>query len=123
MSERAIRFQNGCFEHRPQSDTQKEEEKQHVYVLEHLDRFLRYQTAHDRAYARAAAELAKRRKERAAQERGFVSQRRAEKAEKQRDEIHELKKTNLQLTIELKQIRILEKIDLASEPPKAKRAA
>ena len=114
MSERAVRCQNACFQHQPQTEAEKAESRQGVYVLADLDKFLRYQTTHDRAYARAAAELAKRRKERAAQERGFVSQQRAEKKQTQNDEIFELRKMNAQLTIELKQIRILEKIDRAS---------
>ena len=113
MSERAVRMQNACFEHHLQSDSEKSESLQKISVRDDLDKFLRYQTTHDRAYARAAAELQKRRKERAAQERGFVSQRRAEKKEKQQDELFEIRKTSAQLTVELKQITILEKIDRA----------
>jgi hypothetical protein len=92
-------------------------------VLKELDKFLRYQTTHDRAYARAAAELAKRRKERATQERGFVSQKRLEKKEKQHDELYEMRKMSAQLTVELRQIQIMEKIDRAGALPRAQKAA
>ena len=115
MSERAVRMQNACFEHHLQSDNEKTESLQKISVRDDLDTFLRYQSTHDRAYARAAAELQKRRKERAAQERGFVSQNRAEKKQAQQDELFEIRKTSAQLTIELKQITILEKIDRAGE--------
>jgi hypothetical protein len=63
MSERAVRCQNACFQHHPQTDDHKAESKQNISVREDLDKYLRYQTTHDRAYARAAAELAKRRVE------------------------------------------------------------
>ena len=113
MSERAVRMQNGCFTQQPQTDTLKAESMAYISVRDDLDKFLRYQTTHDRAYARAAAELAKRRKERAAEQRGFVSQQRAEKKQSQQDELFEIRKTSAQLTVELKQITILEKIDRA----------
>ena len=123
MSERSVRMQNACFIQQPQTEELKAESMGYISVRDDLDKFLRYQTTHDRAYARAAAELAKRRKERAAEERRFVSQKAAEKKQAQRDELHELRKTNLQLTIELKQITILERIDRAGAGKKLQKGA
>ena len=61
-----------------------------VAVRKDLDNYLRYQTCHDRAYQRAAAELAKRRKDRDLRERGFVRQQHAEAQEKRHEQVHEL---------------------------------
>jgi hypothetical protein len=98
MSERAVRLQNGCILAQPRPAHEPEEEDYaFVAVRTDLDLYIRYQTANDRAYARAAAELAKRRKERQLAERGFESQKRAaaeevrrEKRQIQRDERHKI---------------------------------
>ena len=97
MSERAVRLQNGCFLPQPRTEQEAAEGYVNVCVRSDLDLYIRYQTANDRAYARAAAELAKRRKERQLAARGFESQKRAEaeearreKRQTQRDERHEI---------------------------------
>src|ERR1700685_1962592 len=84
MSERSVRFQTACFQHRPATDEEKANDRQHVAVLKDLHLYLRYQAAHDRAYQRAAAELAERRKDRALERRGFESQKRAEAEQQDR---------------------------------------
>ena len=81
LSERSIRFQEACFLYQPQTPEQLANERQSVGVRVDLDVYVRYQAAHDRAYQRAANELAKRRKDRSLAERGSVSQKRAEAAE------------------------------------------
>ena len=78
LSERALRFQEGCFLVQPQSTEHAAANMDAVAVRKDLDNYLRYQTCHDRAYARAAAELAKRRNERRKAENGIASQKRAE---------------------------------------------
>ena len=86
MSERAVRFQSGCFIHKAQTPDQKlNDEQTATMMLNELDKLMRYQTMHDRAYDRAAAALAKHRKEKLAQERGFVSKEREQAAEARRE--------------------------------------
>ena len=82
MSERAVRFQSGCFSHTSRSEQQVADDEQTIQVqLKELEKFTRYQTTQDRAYERAAAALAKRKKQREMERRGFESQKRAEAAE------------------------------------------
>jgi hypothetical protein len=85
LSERALRCQEGCFLVQPRTPEEKENRQNGIAVRTDLEIYVRYQAAHDRAYARASAELMKRRKERQLAERGFVSQKRAEAAEERRD--------------------------------------
>jgi len=81
LSERAIRCQEGCFLVQPQSPEEKQERKDGIAVRTDLEMYMRYLACHDRAYARASAELARRRNERAKVENGFVSQQRREAQE------------------------------------------
>ena len=97
MSERAVRLQNACFLEEPQTAEEIAEGAARVAVRTDIDVYIRYQTANDRAYARAAAELAKRRKERKSNEVGFERQTRVqaeevrrEKRQTQRDERHQI---------------------------------
>ena len=89
LSERAVRFQDACFLFQPQTPEQQTNEKQSVGVMKDIHVYVRYQAAQDRAYQRAASELAKRRKDRLLAERGFESQKRARAEEKRRDERQE----------------------------------
>ena len=91
MSERAVRLQNACFLPQPISAEEHAEGFANVCVRSDLDLYVRYQAASDRAYARAAAELAKRRKERQLAERGFESQKRAA-AEEERKEKRQIQR-------------------------------
>jgi hypothetical protein len=95
MSERAVRLQDACFLEEPQTPEELVDRTARIAVRTDLDLYIRYQTANDRAFARASAELAKRRKERQANAVGFERQKRAaaeevrrEKRQAQRDERH-----------------------------------
>jgi hypothetical protein len=95
LSKRALTLQEACFLFQPQTEDQKARNRQAVAVMKDIYVYLRYQAHHDRAYQRAAAELAKRRKDRLSAAVGFESQKRAkaeekrrEKREIQRDELH-----------------------------------
>ncbi|HEX4748580.1 MAG TPA: hypothetical protein VH302_03475 [Bryobacteraceae bacterium] len=96
MSERAIRCQNGCFLVQPQSDEQKTRGKCGVGVRTDLDLHLRYQTAHDRAYSRAAADLHKHRERRRLAEIGFEREKRAQ-ADEIRKQNQERRRQNEEL--------------------------
>jgi anti-sigma factor RsiW len=102
-----VRFQEACFLYQPQTPEQKAQHRQNVCTLKDLHIYVRYQAAQDRAYQRAASELAKRRKDRALLERGFESQKRAaaeeerrETRQKQRDELHPWRVMTAQLKVE-----------------------
>jgi len=83
LSRRSLRLQDGCFA-ALETGTPEEQRAAH----KQLALFLRYQTAHDRTFTRYATELRKRRNERARAERGFVSQKYKEDAERRRQEMH-----------------------------------
>jgi len=130
LSERAIRFQEGCFLVQPQSPEEEAANRDGIAVRKDLDNYLRYQTCHDRAYARAAAELAKRRKERDLRERGFVRERRAEAQEKRREECHELvteersfKVAGAKSDAEFKEARLYATLAALTRPQNGKMAA
>ena len=109
MSERAVRLQNACF--RPQPRTEQEKEGYaNIAVRSDLDLYLRYQTTNDRAYARAAAELAKRRKERQLAERGFESQKRAaaEEGRREKRQIQRDVRHHTALAIDRERLKCLE---------------
>jgi hypothetical protein len=74
ISRRAVRLQEGCFSKNRNPPKLEKGTAAVTIAIDHLERYVRYQTAADRAYARAAAELAKHRKERLAAERGFDPQ-------------------------------------------------
>ncbi|HZT35257.1 MAG TPA: hypothetical protein VFA15_05015, partial [Nitrososphaera sp.] len=78
LSDRAVRCQEACFLVQPPTSEDKDERRNEIAVRADLEIYMRYLACHDRAYARAAAELAKRRKERAKADIGFVSQKRHE---------------------------------------------
>ena len=85
MSRRAVRCQDACFDVlTPDPGKKGETDKVSINHTE-IERWLRYQAHQDRSYARAAAELIKRRKERREEARGFESQKRAEAAEKRQE--------------------------------------
>jgi hypothetical protein len=91
MAERAVRFQDGCFLILPQSPEQEAARKDGIAVRNDIELHMRYQTSHDRAYQRAANDLAKRRAERRKAEIGFESQKRKEAEETRKAELHPLK--------------------------------
>ena len=83
LSNRAIGYQNACFTVQPTTEDNIQTRTRSVAVNAELDRFLRYLASSDRAYARAAAELARRKKARELEARGFESQKRAEAKQEQ----------------------------------------
>ena len=85
LSERASRFQEACFLVMPQTPDQIANVEAEIRVRPELERYTRYQAHHDRAYARASAELLKRKKERRLAATGFESQQRAARAAEIRD--------------------------------------
>ena len=106
-SERASRFQEGCFLVIAQTPEQLEDGEAEIRVRPELERYTRYQAHHDRAYARASAELLKRRKERRQIENGFESQKRAE-AQEQRREANENRKVERHKTAVASDQKMLE---------------
>ena len=87
LRERASRFQEACFVVMPRTPEQRANLEAEMAVRPELERYLRYQAHHDRAYQRASDELLKRRKERLKAEIGFESQKRAEAQERRRDAV------------------------------------
>ncbi len=87
-SDRAVRLQEACFLVQPRTDENIAKGQEGICVRADIDLYIRYQTAQDRAYQRAASELAKRRKERRQAEIGFASQKRAQAQEERRQEQH-----------------------------------
>jgi hypothetical protein len=88
QSERASRFQEACFLMVEQTCDQRTNGQAEMRVRPELERYLRYQSHHDRAYQRAANELLRRKKERRLAENGFESQKRAQAEEIRKAEIH-----------------------------------
>ena len=130
MSERSLRFQDACFQHRPFTGDQRANNRQTIAVLKDLNLYLRYQTHHDRAYQRAASELAKRRKDRAWERRGFESQKRAEaeqqdrqKRQNQRDKMFEVRHATAEVKLEHDRINLLKEFDGFGPPQSGKMAA
>jgi hypothetical protein len=113
LSNRARRYQDACFVVKPQSREQLARNEAEVAVRPELERYERYQAHHDRAYARAAAELLRRKKERRLQQNGFESQKRQEAQERRREnhenrvvELHRFAVADAELKIEGKKARI-----------------
>jgi hypothetical protein len=107
LSTRARRYQEACFVVKPQTPEQLARNEAEVAVRPELERYERYQAHHDRAYARAAAELLRRKKERRLQQNGFELSRRREADEKRRDnnegrliELHSFKVKSARLKYE-----------------------
>src|ERR1700751_1132383 len=88
LANRALRFQEQMIVVSEQTPEQKRSGDFTVQVRGDLDVHIRYHTAHDRAYQRAANQLIKQRNERLKAERGFVSQKRAEAEEARKAELH-----------------------------------
>ena len=106
LRERAARCQEACFVVMPQTAEQAKNDEAEVRVRPELERYLRYQSHHDRCYQRAAAELLKRQKERRVTEIGFVSQRAAE-AQETRCAAAETRKLEVHtMTMEIKKQRL-----------------
>src|SRR5581483_299071 len=88
LAKRALRMQNNCFTLAPKTPEQARNREIPVAVDSHLELYLRYHAAHDRAYQRASAELQKRKKARQLSEIGFASQNRRQARESRAAEKH-----------------------------------
>ena len=106
LSERAVRLQEACFLVQPLTPEDSANGKQGICVRVDIDVYIRYQAAHDRAYQRAANELAKRRKDRRQAEFGFVSQKRKEAAETRQAEKHSVHLATAQLRKQREEMRL-----------------
>jgi hypothetical protein len=112
LSNRARRYQDACFVVKPQTRDQLARNEAEVAVRPELERYERYQAHHDRAYARAAAELLRRKKERRLLQNGFESQKRHEAQERRREnhenrvvELHRFAVASAELDLEDKKHR------------------
>src|SRR5581483_11024126 len=113
LRQRATRFHESCFYVEEQTPEQNAGHKAAIRLNPELDKFIRYQAHYDRAYARASAELLKRKKERDLQQSRFESLKRAQAAENRREkkeardeERHHLAVAKAKLDIEGKQTRL-----------------
>ena len=148
ISNRAIGYQNACFTVQPATEENIQTGTRSVAVNHELDRHLRYLASSDRAYARAAAELAKRQKARRLAEIGFESQKRAaekheqekahreerekrqqaeekrrEQRQNQRNELHPMRVCTAQADFELKAYKVFDKNPNFTPPGVLKSAA
>jgi hypothetical protein len=113
LSERASRFQEACFLVMDRAPEQLENVEAEIRVRPELERYMRYQAHHDRAYQRASNELLRHRKERLKAEFGFELQKRAEREEQRRDrkedrdiEIHKIATATAQKRFELVEVKV-----------------
>ena len=88
LAKRALRLQNNCFALEPKTPEQLKSGEIPVGVDYHLEHYVRYHAAQDRAYQRASAELQKRKKARQLAEIGFASQKRLQAEELRKAEKH-----------------------------------
>jgi poly(A) polymerase Pap1 len=113
LRERATRFHESCFYVEDQNPEDKADNKAVIRVNPELDKFIRYQAHYDRCYARASAELLRRKKERDLQQIRFESlkrqqaeETRREKREGRHEEKHLWAGAKAKLDIEHKQLRL-----------------
>jgi hypothetical protein len=100
LSRRSMRLENDCWA-MLESSTPEEGRAAH----KQLALYLRYQITNERTFLRLSAELRKRRNERARAERGFVSHKYKEAAERRRIERHAMQQSLQNLKQETQQIR------------------
>jgi hypothetical protein len=88
LAKRALRMQDLCFVPELKTPEQVKNGEVPIGIDPHLENYVRYHAAQDRAYQRASAELQKRKKERRLAEIGFESQKRAQTQEIRKAEKH-----------------------------------
>ena len=134
MTRRADCLMNACF---VVQDIGAERKCEITAVRPELERYLRYQTTHQRAYQRASNELLTRKKERRLAEVGFESQKRAEAQERRREndesrktETHKVRIATAEKGLELCETKIFaaaasaaKRFRLFEAPPEAEIAA
>jgi hypothetical protein len=114
LSERARRYQEGCFLVLSRTPEQIKNDQAEMGILADLERFTIYQAHHDRAFQRALNVLLKLRKERLANEIGFEREKRAQAAEQRREkqefrreEIHPVRYATAQIHLQLQEQKFL----------------
>ena len=110
MRDRSARLIMSCYQMPEPTPEQLAAGEAMLTIENGLERFLRHQAHFDRQFARASAELLKRRKERELQENRFVLQKRAEaieqrreKREQRQEEKHFWHTANAKLTLKRKE--------------------
>jgi hypothetical protein len=100
LSTRARRLQDRCLTVMCSGTPEQQNQAKKDLAL-----YMRYQTTHERAFSRFSTELRKRRNERLRNERGFVSQKHREAAERRREELHQTRQKTESLRHERIQIQ------------------
>ena len=100
LSRRCVRMQNNCF-----LALECGTDEQQRSAEKSLTIYIRYQAAQDRTFSRYLVEMRKRRAERARTQRGFVSQKLKECADKRRQEAHDTRQALNNLKQEGIQVR------------------
>lgn len=114
LSRRCLHLQNDCFAALECASPEDQRAAQKSLAL-----YMRYQTMHDRTFSRYAAELRKRRNERARAERGFVSQKHKQAAEIRRQANENRKKDAHEMRQAIANCR-LERLETQNRLAKAK---
>ena len=129
LRERASRFMAGCYEVPGPTPEEYEAGKALVHVSNQLDRYMRHHAHMNREYARASAELLKRRQERELRENRFVLEKRAEgeesrreKRQNQRDETHKVRQATAEIKRQHAEVRLWKEFDPPA-PPKFQKSA
>ena len=110
LTKRALRLQNNCFALEPKTPGQVNGGIPLAVEITFLEKYLRYHSAHDRAYQRASAELQKRKKARQLAEIGSVSQKHRQDAETRKAETHALQISTAKLRRQREEIKLAEKL-------------
>ena len=127
-SDRAARMQEGCFQ-TEYTEQQGTNVMGSVLIHPELERFMRYQSFHNREYERASKELLSRREKRLKVENGFALQKRVEAAEIREIQVHELKVATAQRRLDLIENQLSKKTAAAPrqieafEPPENRKIA
>jgi hypothetical protein len=112
LRERASRFQAGCWLMVPQTPEQAERGEGEMMVRPELERYMRYEAHHERAFQRAMNQLLKLRAERMKAEIGSVSQ-------KQKSERHEHACERQKYFVAGEEMKLERQIARSSEPKTA----
>src|SRR5581483_5956021 len=111
LAKRALRMQNNCFSLEPKTPEQAKNGEIPVGIDDqHLERYVRYHAAHDRAYQRASSELQNRKKARRLAEIGFASQKRLQAEESRKAEKHALHIATAKMRKQREEIKLANEI-------------
>jgi len=126
LRQRATIFHESCFYVVPRTPELLKQEQADIRVNPELQKFIRYQAHYDRCYARASAELLRRKKERDLQQSRFESLKRAQAAEERRqrqesraEERHHMAVGKAKLDIVHKEARLQRELFAQNSPSAA----